>query len=178
MVAKGSFTNYVDKTRQVGSTGNVKGMQIFLKNSKVIPSPMSTVVNNGHNLAIVVKERPRKEPVAHSLFSGRQRLHLIRGTKIHSSLGRSPPHQSVVQHCAYLANIGQTKRINAALRRWLEQSVPGRQEKVISSWRGETKPKESFSLTFMMKLQIKSIGNLGITMKMYELFNGLLRFDS
>ena len=27
---KGSFFNYVDKTRQVGGTGNVKGMLIFL----------------------------------------------------------------------------------------------------------------------------------------------------
>ena len=30
LATRGSFTSYVDKTRYVGHTGNVNGMQIFL----------------------------------------------------------------------------------------------------------------------------------------------------
>ena len=48
---QGAFTNYVDKTRQVGASGNVNGMQIFPCNSKGIPLLISTsgrqVVKNG-----------------------------------------------------------------------------------------------------------------------------------
>ena len=59
---RGAFTNYVDKTRQVGGTVNVNGMQIFPYFSKEIPSQISTgggqVVNDGHNLVNVVYERP------------------------------------------------------------------------------------------------------------------------
>ena len=35
---KGSFFNYVDKTREVGGTGNVNGMPIFPYDSKAIHS--------------------------------------------------------------------------------------------------------------------------------------------
>ena len=50
-LSKGLFFNYVDKTRKVGGTGNVKGMKIFL----------TTVKKLIHNLRIwvnVVKEWP------------------------------------------------------------------------------------------------------------------------
>ena len=39
---KGSFFNYVDKTKLVGGTGNVNGTYILTYKSKGIPSPMST----------------------------------------------------------------------------------------------------------------------------------------
>ena len=59
---QGAFTNYVDKTRQLGVTGNVNGMQISPYNRKGIPSQMSTwgssVVKKGQNLVNVVKEYP------------------------------------------------------------------------------------------------------------------------
>ena len=45
--------------RWVGGTRNVNGIQIFHYNNKEIPLQMSMqVVNNGHNLINVVKERP------------------------------------------------------------------------------------------------------------------------
>ena len=63
---KWSFTNYVNKTRQVGGTGKINDMQIFLHKSRGIPSLISTggtqvlrqVVNIGKNLVNIVKERP------------------------------------------------------------------------------------------------------------------------
>ena len=39
---KGTFTNYVDKTKWVGGTGNVNSMQIFPCKRKGIPLQMST----------------------------------------------------------------------------------------------------------------------------------------
>ena len=41
-LSKGSFFNFVDKTRWVGGTGNVNSMQIFHHNIKGTLSPMST----------------------------------------------------------------------------------------------------------------------------------------
>ena len=56
---QGSFINYVDKTRQVGSNGNVNSRQIF---PLVLKQAMSTgvgqVVDNGQNLVNIVSERP------------------------------------------------------------------------------------------------------------------------
>ena len=40
--SRGAFTNYVDKTKWVGGTGNVNGMHGFPLNNKGIPSQMST----------------------------------------------------------------------------------------------------------------------------------------
>ena len=39
---RGAFTNYAEKMRKVGGTGNVNGMQIFPYNSNEVPSQMST----------------------------------------------------------------------------------------------------------------------------------------
>ena len=59
--SRGAFTNYVDKMRQVGVTGNVNGMRIF-PFFKGIPSQMSTrgrqVVKKVQNLVNVAKECP------------------------------------------------------------------------------------------------------------------------
>ena len=62
--AKWAFTNYVDKTRQVGGTGNVNGMQIFpykcKGNSFTNVKPGQTDYKKGQNLVNVVKECPLK----------------------------------------------------------------------------------------------------------------------
>ena len=63
-ILKESFTNYVDKTRLVGGTGNVNGMQISPYNTSIeIHSPLPTkgkqVVNNLQNLVNIVKEQPQ-----------------------------------------------------------------------------------------------------------------------
>ena len=41
-IGKGSFTNYVDKTRNAYGTGDINGTQTFSYKSKGIPSQMST----------------------------------------------------------------------------------------------------------------------------------------
>ena len=46
-----AFTNYFDKARWVGGSGNVNGMQIFTSDSKRIISPMSTRVGRGSKKA-------------------------------------------------------------------------------------------------------------------------------
>ena len=52
----GAFTNYFDKTRQVGGTGNVKGK--VKKFHHKCQQGGRYVVNNGQNLVNVVCERP------------------------------------------------------------------------------------------------------------------------
>ena len=51
LLLNGSFTNYLDKARWVGGSGNVNGMQIFTSDSKGIISPMSTRVGRGSKKA-------------------------------------------------------------------------------------------------------------------------------
>ena len=62
-VAQVAFFNYVNKTRLLGGTGNVNGMQISPLTVKKIHLKCQhevgmQVVNNGQNLVNVVKERP------------------------------------------------------------------------------------------------------------------------
>ena len=59
----GPFFNYVDKTRQVGSIGNVNSCRFFLRKvmkflPKFQPNVSRQVVNNWQNLVNVVKGRP------------------------------------------------------------------------------------------------------------------------